>query len=1078
MTEALADAYRQSRLDSMTAPIVSEPEAALTTPVSQLLSGLAAAEGLGKLTLLRETRLNGVRPDFGVLHEGMPCGWVELKAPGHSLDGEQWRGREEKQWKLLAELDSLIVTDGQHAQLYLTGEPVGVRAPLPPLDSPDWDPAPLADLLRTFVEARPRPITRVSQLAQRLAPLARMLHERLEEPRMVRPVKEAWQAWKIHVHEGATQTQFANDLAQVVAYSLAIAALRGTPDADGDGRISIKEAKVSLESQNAVLAAAMGPVLEVPGLYQALALELGALERLAAAVDHERVSRAQDTRGEPWLWFYEDFLATYDPQARRETGVYYTPLDVVDLQVRFCDYILANRLGKDLGFGDPTVVTLDPATGSGTYPLAIIDRAQQVAEQQRGPAGPQQIVDSLAERLIAFEVLPGPYAVAHLRIGQRFAEMAQQLLTPPHTRVYLTDTLDDPDREVPTLGLWGDPAILAKGRASAAKVKRTQPVTVVIGNPPYRRRTRSSGGGFVVHPGSGRALFDDVTEPAQSAGVIFSAQASLYNDYVYFWRWALWKAFEQDPKRPAVISFITASSWLTGPAFVGLRKLARELADEIWVLDLGGEGRGNDAEPNVFAIQTPVAIVTLFRKGRVQKSLASVRYKRVHGDSAAAKLAHIAHVQPPDAVEGDDWQSLQIAGGGRMTPGSGDERWEDMPALTDIFPWQQPGAMFNRAWPIAPSQDVLQRRWRALMAAPTANERAELFVTGGSGRTIHTKVGDFPPLSTLPASAPPEPIVRYGYRSFDRQWTFEDPRVAKTESPALWRARSGRQLYLSTMTTSPLGAGPALTVTTAPPDKHHFRGSFGGKDVLPLFRDPSCEHPNLTDGLTAALSTVLGISVTEEDVAAYTYALLAQAGYYEHFREALATPGPRVPVTVHADLFVEVVATGRELLWLHTFTERFRDPAHGRGSQLPNVPGLGWDRSVTHIPASPKEIRYDAVERVLHVGDGKVSGVPNEAWEFSVSGLRVMERWLGSRTARGVGKSASTSKTATPLDKIRPQRWEDEWNLELLDLVKVLARTVTLGKAQECLLDRVLSGQLVAGSDLPQPTAAERKVPS
>lgn len=1082
MTDVLGDTYRQARWDATSGPIVGEPEAALTTPVSQLFEGLAEHEHLGRLILLRETHLDGVRPDFGALIEGVPCGWVELKAPGHSLDGSQWKGREARQWELLAQLDALIVTNGEAAQLYLTGEPAGSAAPLPAMDDDIWDPRPLADLLRQFVEARPRPIVRVSELSTRLAPLARMLRERLEEhldtPGSPAAITEAWQAWKMQVHEGASKKQFANDLAQVVSYSLAIAALRGGAGADvnKDNRISLTEARQVLSEENAVLAAAMGPVLGVAGLHAAIAVEIGALERLAAAVDHEKIAKAHDSRGEPWLWFYEDFLATYDPAARKEAGVYYTPVDVVQAQVRLCDYILTNRLNRPLGFGDPKVVTLDPATGSGTYPLAVIDRAEQVALEERGPAGPRQIADSLGERLLAFEVLPGPYAVAHLRIGQRLAEMADQLLSPPHTRVYLTDTLDDPDREVPTLGLWGDQAVLAKGRASAAEVKRKQPVTVVIGNPPYKRRTRQSGGGFVVHAPQGRALFDDVIEGAQRAGVIFSAQASLYNDYVYFWRWALWKAFEQDPKRPAVVSFITASSWLKGPGFVGLRALARDLADEIWVMDLGGEGRGNDADPNVFAIQTPVAVVTLYRAGKTQTKPAAVYYRRIYGDTAASKLEHVAAMSAPGVDPA--WSELEVAGGAPLLPSAGDGDWDLMPALTDLFPWQQPGAMFNRAWPVSPSAQVLKRRWEALLAAATAGERADLFVTAATGRTIHTKVAKLPQLSSLGTDSPHQPIVRFAHRSFDRQWTFEDPRLANLERPSLWGSLSDRQIFLSSMTTNPLGAGPALTVSTAPPDKHHFRGSFGGKDVLPLFRDRNATSPNLPKDLLDMLGKVYHQPIHPEDVAAYVYALLAHPGYEDRFRKALATPGPRVPITADVDLFNEAVDIGRRLLWLQTYAERFRDPAAGRDARVPSVSGLGWTENVTQIPENLKAVSYEPDTQALRIGDGQVAGVRPEVWGFTVSGLRVVERWIAARTAVGVGKSASTAKTATPLDKIRPLQWEDEWNVELLELLRVLTHTVESYPAQEDLLERIVTSPLIPAVELPQPTKAERSAPT
>src|SRR5699024_9550330 len=146
--------------------------------------------------------------------------------------------------------------------------------------------------------------------------------------------------------------------------------------------------------------------------------------------------QSSDPRGEPWLWFYEDFLELYDPAARKRAGVYYTPTEIVQMQVRHIDQILRNVFGRRLGFGDKQVVTLDPATGSGTYPLAVLDQAAEIALGQRGQAGPAQVAKNLNDNLLAFELLPGPYAVAHLRIGQRLAEMERALTTPKSPRVY------------------------------------------------------------------------------------------------------------------------------------------------------------------------------------------------------------------------------------------------------------------------------------------------------------------------------------------------------------------------------------------------------------------------------------------------------------------------------------------------------------------------------------------------------------------------------------------------------------------------------------------------------------------
>lgn len=1084
MLKDAALAYVDALHAADSAAVASEPEAQLTVPLARLFEAAVAEAGLGKLRLLREAQLPGVRPDFAALVDGRPCGWLELKAPGHTVAGAEWTGREKSQWQRLSELDALVVCNGQQARLYRLGEPVAddsgqvAEAALPLWGhAEDWDPAPLIGLLERFTALRPPVVRRVSQLAHRLAPLTGHLRDRIRAgllaPAADTPLKRARQAWARHVHDGVDDTTFASDLAQVVAYSMAIAALRGDADTDGDQLLTLEEARVSIRGRNQVLAAALSPVLEVPGLREELALEVAAIERLASVVDAQAIANSSDPRGEPWLWFYEDFLEAYDPEARRGAGVYYTPTPVVDAQVRLVDHILRDKLERPLGFGEKSVVTLDPAAGSGTYPLSVLDRAAAVAADRRGPAGPSQVAKTLGHNLIAFELLPGPYAVAQLRIGQRLAELAGTLLPPEEVRAYLTDTLDDPDVVEDPLDLWGDMDVLAQERARARKVKASDPVTVVLGNPPYERRTRRSGGGWVVHPLAGRSLFDDVIEPAQQAGVIFSAQASLYNDYVYFWRWALWKAFEKNDG-PAVVSFITASSWLDGPAFTGLRTLARDLTDEMWIVDLGGEGRGAVLDENVFAIQTPVAIVTLHRTGAKTPTPARVLYRRIDG-ARADKLAAMATLDPPKGLDDQQWQHLDVDLGARLLPSTGDAAWADMPALTDLFPWQQPGCKFNRTWPIAPDPDTLRRRWDALLERIDSTSRAEAFVTSSSGRTIHTNVNGMPRLAELQPGVPPQPVVRYGYRSFDRQWTYEDPRLANLERPSLWGTRSNRQIYLSSMTTTELGVGPVLTVTSSVPDMHHFRGSYGGKDVLPIYRDSAATAPNVPAGLLEHLADHYGRSVIVEDLAAYVYALLAHPGYQQRFADGLATPGPRVPLTRDVELFTEAVGVGATLLWLHTYATRYRDTAQGRGAHVPTVPGLHWARAVTTLPQTTNDCTYDSDTGELHVGDGVVAGVNPAVWNYSLSGWAVVPKWLGHRTRKGIGRAAGGSK---PLDRIRPSVWADDWNDELLDLLRVLTHTVRIHDEQSDLLERVVTAGTFTGAELPQAAAHERKAPA
>lgn len=270
-------------------------------------------------------------------------------------------------------------------------------------------------------------------------------------------------------------------------------------------------------------------------------------------------------------------------------------------------------------------------------------------------------------------------------------------------------------------------------------------------------------------------------------------------------------------------------------------------------------------------------------------------------------------------------------------------------------------------------------------------------------------------------------------------------------------------------------AGPLLTVTAYVPDLHHFRGSFGGKDVLPLYRDEAAQEPNVTKGLLAKIGAQLGTKApTAEDLAAYVYAVLSAPRYQALFAEALKTPGPRIPLTRGAKLWGEAVDLGKELLWLHMYTERFRSSADGRSSKLPKVAGLRWVKPVKKMPEKPSDLTYDEKSQQLLIGDGVVAGVRKDVMDYSVSGMEVVWKWLGYRTAKGAGRAASSSN---PLDQIRATKWPDDWNDELIELLTVLTVTLDKHPAQGKLLDAICDGPLISADELPKPTDAEREEP-
>jgi hypothetical protein len=265
------------------------------------------------------------------------------------------------------------------------------------------------------------------------------------------------------------------------------------------------------------------------------------------------------------------------------------------------------------------------------------------------------------------------------------------------------------------------------------------------------------------------------------------------------------------------------------------------------------------------------------------------------------------------------------------------------------------------------------------------------------------------------------------------------------------------------------GHGAICSVSADIPDQHFFRGSFGGKDVIPLYRDSAGTEPNVTAGLLDALGAEYGIAPDAEDLAAYVYAVLGGQSYTSRFWNELETPGPRVPLTKDGTIFADAVKLGRNLIWLHTYAERFK--GEERGDAI--TPGTAKIlKGVSDDPTKyPEANSYDPATREITVGDGRFGPVTPEVWEFEVSGLKVVQSWLGYRMKRRAGKKSS------PLDEIRPERWTARMSDELLELLWVLEATLAMEPELEENLDKVVAGPCFTAAELPTPTPEERKAP-
>lgn len=224
--------------------------------------------------------------------------------------------------------------------------------------------------------------------------------------------------------------------------------------------------------------------------------------------------------------------------------------------------------------------------------------------------------------------------------------------------------------------------------------------------------------------------------------------------------------------------------------------------------------------------------------------------------------------------------------------------------------------------------------------------------------------------------------IHYGFRSFDRQWIIPDNRLINRPNPTLWSLHSKKQIYLTALRSISPTNGLGLSFTSYTPDLDHYNGR-GGR-VFPLWADSAGTTPNLHPAVLAKLGESYGSAVSAEDLFAYVAAIAAHPAYTARFAPDLVQPGLRIPMTADAALFVEAAALGREVVWLHTFGERFVDAAQGRPAGPPRLPA-GERPGVPEggaIPSTaegmPETIAYDAAARRLRVGEGCVDNVAPE----------------------------------------------------------------------------------------------------
>lgn len=1073
----------QRRLSAL---VSGRPEEQLRAPLEILIPGIAELCGLpaGSVFLVPETPMPelAIRPDFAVMRRRGRAdeliGFIEIKAPGKGADPRRFTDAHDKrQWEKLKALPNLIYTDGNEFSVWHDGElqadedmpgVVRLSGDLHTAGTGLTAPRSLLSAFQSFLNWSPIPPRNARELARISARLCRLLRDETLDRLAAKDAQVAALRadWRQVLFPEADDEHFADGYAQAVVFGLLMARARGVTLSQG-----LDHAARDLRATDSLIGTALGFLTANPST---LSTSLKTLARVLDAVDWNVISKGDE---DAWLYFYEFFLETYDNKLRKLTGSYYTPPEVVRAMVRLTDDALRDPTRFDLpgGLRADGVVVLDPAVGTGTYLLGILRHVAELVERDLGAGAVPGVVDDVSKRLIGFELQFGPFVVAQLRLLSELVQLTRR--NDVQSRLFITDTLSDPQETRTRLPSLFAP--LTDSYEEANRIKGEEPITVVIGNPPYKEKAKGRGG-WVEQGRPGEAPLMDAwgkdTPPEWNAGPHLK---HLKNLYAYFWRWAAWKVFGGPPAegeepradRRGIISYITVAGFLNGPGFQKMRADLRRDADEIWVIDCTPEGHQPPVNSRIFqGVQHPVCIVMAARKTDAGSSdPAVVRYTRLPEGRREDKFDALCRL----TLDGASWELCPEPPRAPFLPAAVGV-WGASAPLADMFLYDSSGVLAGRTWVIAPDIESLRQRWIALRDEVDPLRKEVLFhptLRNGEPADRHTRKvvqgglhgHEFRNYTIAADNGDVVQPTRYGFRTFDRQWIIPDNRLLLSARPELWATASSRQVYLTSPEDRKPTNGPAFSMSSGLPDQHHYHGR-GGR-VFPLWQDDEATRSNLRPALLTRLTRDLGEPATAPDLLAYIAAVAANPAYTMRFQGDLVQPGLRIPLTGRADLYREAVDLGRRVVWLHTYGDRFADPSAGRPAGPPRAgggPTIPAGGAIPSDPAKfPNDLRYDETAQRLHVGEGFIDNVPQAVRDYEVSGRNVIDQWFSYRRKDRSRPIIGDRRPPSPLDSVQPERWPASYTEDLLNLLHVLRLLTELEPAQTDLLDRICTGPLI-----------------
>ena len=933
----------------------------------------------GFTVINEQTHIDCGAPDLTLLHKNIPLAYIEAKdLEDGDLDGRKKNREQFDRYK--SSLDTIIFTDYLDFHLYEHGEwqqsvrlaeIQGNKIRLTNASSPDN----LIALLEHIKTAQPQRITSANKLAQLMAGKARLLRDIIEQaliqdgdaPTELRGYMMAFQQVLIH---DITPKTFADIYAQTIAYGMFAARMHDNSPAD----FTREEAAHLIPKSNPFLRKVFQQIAGYD-LDERIAWIVDDLVAAFAATDMQKIMEGfgkTTQQTDPILHFYEDFLYQYDPAAKKQCGVYYTPQPVVDFIVRAIDDILRTDFSLPMGLADTSKVTiereipqdlkhrkekiqvhrvqvLDPATGTGTF---LAETVRQIKRNLGGQMGAwhSYVPEHLLPRLHGFELMMAPYTIAHLKLDTEIGVSANQRL-----RVFLTNSLEEYNQEAGTL--FGN--YLAQEANEASAIKKDAPVMIVMGNPPYSGESQNKGEWIM------KLMEDYKKEPGGVSPLKERNPKWINDDYCKFIRLG---QHYVDRNKEGILAYICNNGFLDNPTFRGMRWHLLQSFDKIYIINLHGNSKKKETTPdggkdeNVFDIMVGTSINICVKTGKKkQGELAEVYYADQYG----------LRKDKYDYLNAHDLSNIEFTKIGYSSPyyflvdknTDGEEE-------------------YNKGFKV----DELSKI--SSVGVVTANDSV---LINQDKETLLANVND------TYGSVNSCMVKKILYRPFDLQYLYYD--VSKIARP---REKVMRHMLLENIGLIvkkgfPNSNPPIHISDTISEFRYWSRsGMQGGDYVFPLYLYPEDgsfdteRRPNLDATIWAQINATIGKPTSPEDIFDYIYGVLHSPTYRTKYKEFLKVDFPRIPYPASAEEFEHFRSHGNRLRELHLMHAVPESPVTFPYPGTMQVDSLAWEYN-----------KDDGYSGNIYINDTQCfEGVPTAAFEMYIGGYQPAQKWLKDRKGR------------------------------------------------------------------------------